>query len=116
MQCQYHGYSTPSFPFILDRNLAKANCTGNRVCTSCDTVVLANNIHISKKVGKVYFDGVVVRGRHYPVLVELHARHPLSVPRESSHVAVGPQPVPPHSPSLHHHLQQSQQLAISISN
>ena len=26
------------FPFILDRNLAKANCT--RVCTSCDTVVL----------------------------------------------------------------------------
>ena len=30
------------FPFILDRNLAKANCTtGNRVCTSCDTVVLA---------------------------------------------------------------------------
>ena len=28
------------FPFILDRNLAKANCTGIRVCTSCDTVVL----------------------------------------------------------------------------
>ena len=28
------------FPFILERNLAKANCTGNRVCTSCDTVVL----------------------------------------------------------------------------
>ena len=28
------------FPFILDTNLAKANCTGNRVCTSCDTVVL----------------------------------------------------------------------------
>ena len=27
-------------PFILDRNLAKANCTGNRVCTSCDTLVL----------------------------------------------------------------------------
>ena len=31
------------FPFILDRNLAKANCTGNRVCTSCDTVVLDVN-------------------------------------------------------------------------
>ena len=31
------------FPFILDRNLAKANCTGNRVCTSCDTVVLGCN-------------------------------------------------------------------------
>ena len=28
------------FPFILDRNLAKANCTENRVFTSCDTVVL----------------------------------------------------------------------------
>ena len=28
------------FPFILDRNLAKANCTGNRLPTSCDTVVL----------------------------------------------------------------------------
>ena len=33
------------FPFILDRNLAKANCTGNRVCTSCDTVVLGQNIN-----------------------------------------------------------------------
>ena len=27
------------FPFILDRNLLKANCTEDRVCTSCDTVV-----------------------------------------------------------------------------
>ena len=34
------------FPFILDRNLAKANCTGNRVCTSCDTVVLGRNIKV----------------------------------------------------------------------
>ena len=31
------------FPFILDRNLAKANCTKNRVCTSCDKVVLASS-------------------------------------------------------------------------
>ena len=31
---------TQKFPFILDRNLAKANCTGNHVCTSCDKVVL----------------------------------------------------------------------------
>ena len=30
------------FPFILDRNLAVNNCTGNRVCTSCDTVVLGH--------------------------------------------------------------------------
>ena len=32
------------FPFILDRNLAKANCTGNRVCTSCDTVVFVSRL------------------------------------------------------------------------
>ena len=32
------------FSFILDRNLAKANCTGNHVCTSYDTVVLANDV------------------------------------------------------------------------
>ena len=38
------------FPFILDRNLAKANCTENRVCTSCDTVVLGYH----KKIA--YFD------------------------------------------------------------
>ena len=31
---------TQKFPFILDRNLAKANCTENHVCTPCDTVVL----------------------------------------------------------------------------
>ena len=33
------------FPFILDRNLAKANCTENRVCTACDKVVLAQGIN-----------------------------------------------------------------------
>ena len=27
-------------PFILDRNLAKANCTEDRVCMSCNKVVL----------------------------------------------------------------------------
>ena len=32
------------FPFILDRNIAKANWTENQVCTSCDTVVLGINI------------------------------------------------------------------------
>ena len=36
------------FPFILDRNLAKANCTEDRVCTSCDTVVLAHS-HINTR-------------------------------------------------------------------
>ena len=34
------------FPFILDRNLAKANCTGNRVCTPCDIVVLGFYIYM----------------------------------------------------------------------
>ena len=29
-----------NFSFILDMNLAKANCTRNRVCTFCDIVVL----------------------------------------------------------------------------
>ena len=34
------------FPFILDRNLAKANCTENRVGMSCDTVVLGQTINV----------------------------------------------------------------------
>ena len=33
------------FPFILDRNLAKANSTENHVCTSCVTVVLVSSLH-----------------------------------------------------------------------
>ena len=33
-------------PFILDRNLAKANCTEDRVCTSCDKVVLAYTLSL----------------------------------------------------------------------
>ena len=37
------------FPFILDRNLAKANLTGNRVCTSCDIVVLGLGVKIVKR-------------------------------------------------------------------
>ena len=41
------------FPFILDRNLAKANCTENHVCTSCDTVVL--DIYIYVCVGILQF-------------------------------------------------------------
>ena len=42
------------FPFILDRNLAKANCTENRVCTSCDRVVL------DRKLKKLFGDDVYV--------------------------------------------------------
>ena len=40
------------FPFILDRNLVKANCTENHVCTSCDTVVLG----LSISIGAEYID------------------------------------------------------------
>ena len=38
------------FPFILDRNLAKANCTENQVCTSCDTVVLGGGSRDESRV------------------------------------------------------------------
>ena len=40
------------FPFILDRNLAKANCTEDRVCTSCDKVVLGLVIKFRFPKGK----------------------------------------------------------------
>ena len=36
------------FLFILDRNLAKANCTEDRVCTSCDKVVLGTLLNCSE--------------------------------------------------------------------
>ena len=42
-----------NFPFILDRNLAKANCTGNRVCTSCDTVVLGMKLCLIASLDRV---------------------------------------------------------------
>ena len=38
------------YPFILDRNLAKVNCTGNHVCTSCDIVVLGNGKYRSMTI------------------------------------------------------------------
>ena len=38
---------THKFPFILNRNLAKANCTENHVCTSCDTVVLCLTLNLN---------------------------------------------------------------------
>ena len=34
-----------TFSFILDRNLAKANCTEDRVCTSCDKIVLGRDVN-----------------------------------------------------------------------
>ena len=36
------------FLFILDRNLAKAYCTEDRVCTSCDKVVLCTLLNCSE--------------------------------------------------------------------
>ena len=47
------------FPFILHRNLAKANCTGNHVCTSCDTVVLGRYA----KCGNLWNSGTADRGK-----------------------------------------------------
>ena len=41
------------FPFVLDRNLAKANSTENQVRTSCDIVVLG----IKQFTFKWYEDG-----------------------------------------------------------
>ena len=78
------------FPFILDRNLAKANCTGNRVCTSCDTVVLGlgklcpMGCHTEWRslVSKITFEGRWLRvdgkkggeGNHRRCLVEVQGR------------------------------------------
>ena len=43
------------YPFIFDRNLAKANCTGNRGCTSCDIVLdIVLNIRIEYAVMNIY--------------------------------------------------------------
>ena len=36
------------FPFILYRNLAKANCTGNHVCTSCDAVAKTHQFSLEE--------------------------------------------------------------------
>ena len=41
------------FPFVLDRNLAKANCTGNHVCTSCDKIVLARGQKLKASLGLI---------------------------------------------------------------
>ena len=57
------------FPFTLDRNLVKANCTGNRVCTSCDIVVLGIGLYTNVSIWKssVLYDsllGVVMQLSH----------------------------------------------------
>ena len=52
---------TQKFPFILDRNLAKANCTGNHVCTSGDTVVLWSNVNSLARASGQCWAGVLSR-------------------------------------------------------
>ena len=47
------------FPFILDRNLAKANCTENRVFTSCDTVVLEAFINETSRYHQIYREKII---------------------------------------------------------
>ena len=60
---------TKKIPFILDRNFAKANCTGNHVCTSCDRVVLVLITNPSKLryclsyICRVYVSFVLCFGR-----------------------------------------------------
>ena len=55
------------FPFILDRILAKANCTGNQVCTSCDTVVLGRQSYQPvRSSGKSAMPAVVKAARVVP--------------------------------------------------
>ena len=44
---------TQKFPFILDRNLAKAKCTGNHVCTSCDKAVLGESLSFSCRYHRI---------------------------------------------------------------
>ena len=70
---------TQKFPFILDRNLAKANYTGNRVCTSCDTVVLDFPINAESTEAKVMrlFEQRVLKmtllAQYFPIGPLLHS-------------------------------------------
>ena len=48
------------FPFILDRNLAEAKCTENRVCTSCDKVVLGKKVICMGKYIVISINSVIV--------------------------------------------------------
>ena len=49
------------FPYILDRNLAKANCTGNRVCTSCDLVALGFSMQFSSEKNNLNTNGYLLQ-------------------------------------------------------
>ena len=42
------------FPFILDRNLAKAIWTGNQVCTTCDIVIVVTYICHNKMCTHIF--------------------------------------------------------------
>ena len=51
--------------FILDKNLAKANCTGNRVCTSCpsfrNTIAYPQHFNVIKN-NKGLFYSIFAQG------------------------------------------------------
>ena len=59
-------------PFILDRNLANANCPENRVCTSCDIVVLDPKLKCSNKTK---CNVTVLPSHHRDTVAIFHARH-----------------------------------------
>ena len=61
------------FPFILDRNLAKVNCTGNWFCTSCDIVVLGCSQYICKCVV------VTIRHNYKTVVLKRFRKHNLTL-------------------------------------
>ena len=52
------------FSFILDKNLAGANCTENRVCTSCNTVVFGIIIYYYSSHIAKYIYGTDIHKSH----------------------------------------------------
>ena len=55
------------FSFILDRNLAKANCTEDHVCTSCDKEVLGIRIKVTEQSEQIV-NPIIVFAAKFKVL------------------------------------------------
>ena len=78
-------------PFILDRNLAKANCTENRVCTSCNTVVPAeDSLGVNGNASIGFNPGQVGDGPGEPSGVTGFTTEPVHEGRDSSAVRDAP--------------------------
>ena len=61
-ECCIHDTGTVlKISFILDRNLAKANCTEDHVCTSCDKVVLVSDIYLYVNRLLIYYWKLIIR-------------------------------------------------------